>query len=439
MSATSKENWVSPTKRRCFRVREKTTCTGLSAPQRVWTQYLILAICVLATPVFAADTPPSVFILDGAALTRTRQAIRSGDDTLAPALARLRRDADRALDIAIDPVTNKAVNPPSGDKHDYLSIAPYWWPNPNTTNGLPYVRRDGIVNPERDRVSDRKRLDNLIQAVKSLAAGYFFIGGEKYAEHAAKLLRAWFLDENSRMNPNLRYAQAVPGRSQGRGAGIIETHDLPELIDSVGLLSSSLDWTKQDQAGLRRWFADYLQWLLESAEGKAEAKALNNHGSWYDVQVAAYALFVGRDELAKRIIEDFPGKRIVGQIETDGRQPRELARTQSWHYAIFNLEAIFNASAIGDRLGIDLWNFQSTDQRGIRPALDWLLPFASGERTWTEKQLRPFQPEKLAPLLRRASQRYRAPAYEKALVKLPDLKGDERWRLLFAATAWPKK
>jgi Alginate lyase len=439
MSATSKENWVSLTKRRYFRVREKATCTGLFAPQRVLTQYLIAAICVLATPAFAADTPPSVFILDGAALGRSRQAIRSGDATLAPALARLRQDADHALEIAVDPVTNKAVNPPSADKHDYMSIAPYWWPNPNTGDGLPYIRRDGEVNPERDRLSDRKRLDNVIQTVKSLAAGYFFIGSEKYAERAAELLRMWFLDENSRMNPHLRYAQAVVGRRLGRGAGIIETHNLPELIDAAALLVSSPEWNKKDHAGLQRWFADYLRWLVESPEGKAEAKAENNHGSWYDVQVAAFALFVGRDELAKQIIGNFSNKRIARQIEADGRQPRELARTQSWHYAVFNLEAMFDAAAIGDRIGIDLWSYQSADQRGIRTALDWLLPFACGEKTWTEKQLAPFQPEKLAPLLRRAAQRYHEPPYEKALAKIPNLRRDERWRLLFADAPSPKQ
>jgi hypothetical protein len=187
----------------------------------------------------------------------------------------------------------------------------------------------------------------------------------------------WFIEAASRMNPHLRYAQGVPGQSNGRAAGIIETHNIPELIDAVGLLGSSPAWSKNDHGRLQNWFRNYLDWLIESAEGKAEAKAPNNHGSWYDVQIASYALFIGRDELAKQIIGKFVAKRIARQIEADGRQPRELARTQSWHYAIFNLEAMFNAAAIGDRMGIDLWNYQGAGPRGIRKALDWLSPFAS--------------------------------------------------------------
>lgn len=402
-------------------------------------RYLIAALCVLATPGFAHGAPPRVFILDGTALTRTKQAIRSGDAALAPALARLRRDADRALEIAIDPVTNKTTIPPSGDRHDYLSIAPYWWPNPNSIDGLPYIRRDGVVNPERDRVSDRQRLDRMIQSVKSLAAAYFFIGHERYADQAARLLRAWFIEKPSRMNPHLRYAQAVPGRNNGRAAGIIETHDLPELIDAVGLLGGSPAWDKSAHGRLQDWFKTYLDWLIDSAEGKTEAKARNNHGSWYDVQIASYALFVGRDELAKQILGNFAAKRIASQIEADGRQPLELARTQSWHYAVFNLEAMIDAAAIGERIGIDLWDVPGAGQGGIRKALDWLSPFAAGEKLWTEKQLTPVQPEKLAPLLRRAAQRYHEPAYERTLAKLPNLRRDARWRLLFADAASPKQ
>ncbi len=373
-----------------------------------------------------------VFILDSAALILAKQTIHSGDISLAPALARLRRDADRALENPIDPVANKTFSPPSGDKHDYMSIAPYWWPNPRTSDGLPYIRRDGEVNPERDRISDRKHLDTMVQAVKTLALAYFFTDGEKYAKRATKLLRAWFIDDTTKMNPHLRFAQAVPGRNQIRGTGIIETHNLPELIDAVGLLGSSPVWSKNEHARLQNWFGDYLNWLTKSPEGKAETKAQNNHGSWYDTQIASYALFVGRDELAKRVLGNFAVKRIVRQLGIDGSQPQELARTRSWHYAIFNLAAMFNAAAIADRLGIDLWNYQSTDQRSIRKALDWLASYAAGERTWTYKQLSPIQPEKLAPLLRRATLRYREPAYEKALLKLPNLKRDERWQLLHA-------
>jgi hypothetical protein len=388
-----------------------------------------LSSVAFASILFAA-APGRLLILNLAELTEAKKRLDTNDAALLPALSRLKRDADRALGAGPFAVTHKNLTPPSGDKHDYLSIAPYWWPNPHTANGLPYVRRDGEVNPERDQTSDRKRFADLVQSVKTLALGYFFTSREIYAVHAGKLLRTWFSDDATKMNPHLRYAQAVPGRNQGRGAGIIETHNLPELLDAVGLLNESSAWKQAEQKALQEWFSKYLTWLLDSAEGKAEAKAQNNHGTWYDVQVAAFALFVGRDGVAKQILSEFSAKRIAKQIEPDGRQPHELERTQSWNYAIFNLEALVSAASLGEKLGVDLWKFQSPDKRSIRQALDWLLPFASGEKKWSDKQITAFEPEKLAPLLRQAALRWREPAYEKVITKLPKVTGDERWQVL---------
>jgi hypothetical protein len=381
---------------------------------------------------------PQVFILDSKVLKAARDRLQSNDPAILPAFKKLIREADRALANEAFSVVQKDLAPPSGDKHDYMSIAPYWWPNPNTANGLPYVHRDGEVSPERDQVSDRKRLDNMIQAVKTLSLGYFFTRREEYAAQATKLVRVWFLAPATKMNPNLRYAQAIPGRNNGRGAGIIETHDLPKLIDAVGMLADSQAWDRNSQNALQDWFATYLAWLLDSPAGRAEAKAQNNHGSWYDVQVASYALFAGKNDVARNILNEFPTKRIAKQIEPDGRQPRELERTQVWNYSLFNLEALFDAASAADKLGMDLWNYETPDKRSIRRALDWLLPFAIGAKKWSYQQISAWQPETLAPLLRRAAGHYREPAYEKAISKLPGAFTDQRWQLLYSENPFEK-
>jgi len=230
----------------------------------------------------------------------------------------------------------------------------------------------------------------------------------------------------------------VPGRNQGRGAGIIETHNLPELLDGVGLLNGSSQWRQAEQKTLQEWFGKYLTWLMESAEGKAEAKAQNNHGTWYDVQVAAFALFAGRGDVAKQVLSEFSAKRVAKQIEPDGRQRRELERTQSWNYSIFNLEAFFSAASIGEKLGIDLWKFESPDKRSIRKALDWLAPYAASERKWNYKQISDFEPTKLAPLLRQAELHLNESAYEKTISRLVKITGDERWQLLLPKLIDPK-
>ena len=182
---------------------------------------------------------------------------------------------------------------------------------------------------------------------------------------------------------------------------------------------------------MQKWFDAYLTWLLESPEGRAESKARNNHGSWYDVQTASFALFVDKKDLARKILGEFGTKRIAQQIEPDGRQPHELERTQSWNYSLFNLEALFAAASLGDNMELDLWNFETPDKRSIRKALDWLLPFAIGAKKWSYEQISSWQPEKLAPFLRRAAVRYHELSYEKAISKLSGGTGDERMQLLY--------
>jgi Alginate lyase len=392
---------------------------------------LLLNNPTLSATVFADDSRLQVFILDPVGLSMTKERTRHGDELLKPALAKLIREADRALMSAPLSVTRKDIAPPSGDKHDYMSLAPYWWPDPNAPNGLPYVRRDGKINPERDSIPDRQNLENMVNAVKTLALAYYFTAKEDYAKHATAILQVWFLDSPTKMNPNLKYAQGIPGLNVGRAAGIIESHNLPNIVDAGGLLAGSAAWSQTHQGQLQSWFAAFLSWLLESPEGRAEARAENNHGSWYDVQVASFGLFTGRRDLAHRVLSEIPSKRIARQIKPDGSQPLELARTQPWGYSLFNLQALFDAAALGDHLAIDLWNFETSDRRSIRKALDWLIPFAAGEKQWSLREESVWRPERLAPLLQRAALLYRHPNYIAALGKLAGRPIDSRERLLY--------
>ena len=79
------------------------------------------------------------------------QALAAAKAGRAPAARRaVLARADAALAGPAYSVTSKTRTPPSGDKHDYISMGPYWWPDPSRPGGEPYVRRDGEVNPERD-------------------------------------------------------------------------------------------------------------------------------------------------------------------------------------------------------------------------------------------------------------------------------------------------
>ncbi len=378
----------------------------------------ILLFCALIMPQFGyAAESPKVFLMNS---SPAKARLAAGDAVLQPALKKLIEDADKALKLSPFSVMDKKLTPPSGDKHDYMSLGPYWWPDPNKPGGKPYIRRDGESNPEsKNNDTDRPALEKMRAAVETLSLAYYFSGKEAYAEHAARLLRAWFLDAATKMNPHLNYGQAIPGRMDGRGIGIIDTRNLPAMLNAVALLEPSPSWTKDNQAGLIRWFEAYLNWLLTSKNGKDEADEHNNHGTWYDVQVAGFALFVGKAQLAKQTIEHAK-TRLAKQIEPDGRQPHELARTISFSYSTMNLIAFFELAVMGETLGVDLWRYETKDKRGLRAALDYLAPYADSQKAWPHPQIggKSYHMA-LLPLLKRGARAYGDARYQSLIEKLP--------------------
>ena len=396
---------------------------------RAWIVVAAVALSPKGVAVSPGDAP-RVFILDGKHLQRERQRVRTGDTNLAPALAQLERDATEALSAEPFSVINKAPTPPSGDKHDYMSQAPYFWPNPDTTDGLPYIRRDGERNPEINRISDHRSLDQMAETVETLALGYYLKGNEAYAEKATQLLRAWFFEPATRMNPNLQYAQAVPGVNNGRGIGIIESRALTRVVDSVGLLAGSKAWTKGDQRKIEQWFAHYLKWMQESKNGRDECAAKNNHGTYWDVQAASFALFLDKKHIARDILNTAKQKRIALQIAPDGRQPLELVRTRAWSYSVGNLSGLMLLARLGEDVGVDLWRFQTPDGRSISRALDFLAPFCFGEKKWPYQQMGGWPPQMLHPLLRQAALKLADPKYAEWAKNLPAIEPQSRNNLL---------
>lgn len=391
----------------------------------------LLFLALLTTcAALGAETPPRVFLMDGQFLQSARQRLRSGDTNLAPALAQLERDAQKALGSGPFSVTAKKLTPPSGDKHDYMSMAPYFWPDPNSSNGLPYIRRDGERNPEIGKIPDHRTMDEMAGRVETLALAYFFTGNEAYAAKAAEMLRIWFLAPDTRMNSNLKYAQSVSGLNTGRGIGLIESRSLTRVVDAIGLLESSHAWTAADDRGLKEWFTQFLQWMQESANGRAESAAKNNHGTYYDVQAVSFALFLGKTDLAVEILNTARQKRIALQIEPDGRQPLELVRTKAWSYSTGNLGGLMLLAALGDDVGVDLWHFRTPDGRSIPTALDYLVPFALGEKKWSYQQLGEWPPQALYPLIRKAALKYPDRQYKALLSKIPKVAPENRINLL---------
>ncbi|WP_251976864.1 alginate lyase family protein [Salinicola avicenniae] len=353
-----------------------------AARSRVW---LLLTLGLFAQfPALAAgDTA------NGGDLAMAKSAIVNAAEL--GASARLLLEARDALATPLDSVVDKTRLAASGDPHDYFSFAPYWWPDPDRPDGLPYERRDGEYNPAtRGDATDKQRLIDFIDTVDALAWGYRLSGDPHYADRAVAQLEHWFLDPETRMNPNLRYAQAIPGRVDGRGIGIIESRLLIDLAAAIERLTPADAMTPTTLAGLHSWYADYLDWLQRSDNGRDEADESNNHGTWYDAQVVAFARFLDRPKLAQEQLQR-ASQRLDAQFGPDGRQPLELERTRPWHYVNFNLEAW--SILLDEAAAMDLDWPEGNARERLAAAYRWVAEHAAAPENWPYDELHAFAPE----------------------------------------------
>lgn len=367
----------------------------------------------------AAKAKPHTLLLDADTLAQVREKAQAGQaGEYKAALDRLRGEADQALKTGPFSVMYKTGTPPSGDKHDYMSMAPYWWPDPSKPDGKPYLNRDGKTNPEGSTDKyDKSNFGRMTSAVNTLSLAYYFTGHEPYAEHAAKLIRTWFLDADTRMNPNMNFAQSVPGVADGRKEGVLESQSLLDLVDDVELLKGANSWSDQDAQRFRDWILQYLKWLKENKLAQDERKAANNHGTWYDAIFAGLTAATGDSSGAAAYIRDNTTKRIASQIAPDGSMPQEIKRTRSYHYPIYNLRAFSIVAILGDKVGFDLWNYQTADGRSLRKAFDFIVPYVNG-KPWPYAQIQEEKETEFARFLRVAAIKYHEKTYAEAAQKL---------------------
>ena len=355
----------------------------------------LLALLLLAVPVVRGEAT-HFLLIQPERLAELRAAYRGASaDELSPGATRLARqvmmEAEKSLTLPILTITANKNLQASGDPHDYFSTGPYWWPDPSKTNGLPYIRRDGMRNPERNKISDQPVFLKMIQAVESLSLAYGISGDEKYAEQATRLLRGFFLDPKTRMNPNLNYGQAIPGLVSGRGNGVIDTIYLIKIPDILSLIQGSPSWSAKDRKEMTDWFKTFSLWLERSKNGREEKMASNNHGIAYDLQLSGVLAAAGYEKKARSVLGSSLPRRMDAQIMADGKQPKELERTNSWDYSSFNLRNLCKAATIAQSLGIDLWNHKSRDGRGsMKLAMLYLVPFLNHPKDWKTSQILPF-------------------------------------------------
>lgn len=383
---------------------------------------IITLICYNAASVSGQSGKPAVFSLSLKALDKNKIRISNKDPEIMPAYKQLLKDADNnALKFGPVSVMEKTAIPPSGDKHDYMSLAPYHWPDSSKPGGIPYIRKDGLTNPEVRDYKDKEYMPKLCDNVFVLALAYYFSGNNAYAEHATNLLRVWFLNPETRMNPNMNFSQAIKGVSDGRGAGLIDSRHFIKVVDAIGLLQGSKSWSNEDQKGMQQWFSDFLNWMQTSKNGIDELNAPNNHGAWYDAQRLSFALFADSSDLAKKIVQS-AANRLDKQMDDKGFFPAEMARTTSLHYTCFVMDAFLNIAQMSENTGFDFWDHTTPSGKSLKKPIEILKPFLVKEKEWKGEQINEFDFEKGYGILMNAYTHFKCNDCEVAVKKLAEEK-----------------
>lgn len=303
---------------------------------------------------------------------------------------RLRRElherAQAAMETPLQSVTFHQSPAASGDPHDYYSEGPYWWPDPDNPDG-PYIRRDGEVNPERFNAHAQAK-GTLADAVNVLANAGLFLEERRYHARAAELLRVFFVDEATRMNPNLNHAQAIRNVCPGRGIGIIDTAVFLRIVHGVNLIEACGGF-EAEITGVKAWFRAYLHWMNTSKNGLEEKNHPNNHSNWWNTQAAAYSALVGDDAMLEACFARWSEQLLPSQTNDEGGFTDELTRTRSYHYSLYNLEASALLCEMAWQRGHDLWHAQSADGKGMARCVSFFKPYYINPFLWQRQEISP--------------------------------------------------
>jgi len=287
-------------------------------------------------------------------------------------------------------VTDRKKIAPSNDPRDYISLSRYWWPDPATKDGLPYIRHDGKSNPELDEY-DYRKITQLETAVTTLGMLYYLTEKERYAKRASEILKEWFLDPVTGMNPNMTYAQHIPGVPALRGTGILDARSIVYALDGAKLIEGSKYWTANDKKELQEWVRIFLYWMQNSTNGQLELKAANNHGLWYDFIRMGLSYYIDDTAQVKWIVENSLYNRLDIQQEKDGSFPHELARTLGISYTTFVIDAFYESNEIALKAGIDMWAHTTAKGRSIAKGVEFAYPYFLEPAKWPYQQISPYE------------------------------------------------
>ena len=332
----------------------------------------------------------------------------AGDPALKRRVQALEGRANSALlrgPYSVTQNTAKIPINPSHDPHDFVGIAFRAWPNPDTPDGLPWIIRDGHHNPANDL--DWTFFDPMVADAELLSLAYYITRDERYAEHAGRLLRAWFIDPDTRMNPHMKYSNIVPGTGF-RGVNLpIFMIGMYRICDAAGILEASPSWDQADADALAAYFRTLLSWLETDPDAVADGEVQQNHSTYYRAGRMAMYRYLKDTARARQAFDDYVDRFLPLQFASDGTQPLEMERANNFTYHINGLTAAYSIAQLADGMGRarNLWNHTTSDGAGLRKSTEFLLPYLLGHVEWPyfADEVFTIEPEKRALMLQRAA------------------------------------
>lgn len=293
---------------------------------------------------------------------------------------RVLKNAAIYLDAQPVTITNAVCDRSAGSIHDFYSEGDYWWPDPQNPSGS-YIRKDGLSNPA-NFTAHREALIRLSQISGALASAYLLTKDVKYAQQLAVHLQAWFVNDSTKMHPNLLYAQAIKGVATGRGIGIIDTIHLVEVAKAIEAIEGAKVLSQSDLTIIKLWFSDYLKWITTHEYGITERDNGNNHSTCWTMQLAAFASLT-KNQVVLDFCKDFYKNTLLpNQMAQDGSFPLELKRTKPYGYSLFNLDSMASICQILSTPEDNLFIFTTKDGRNLALGLQFMQPYISDKSLW---------------------------------------------------------
>lgn len=191
------------------------------------------------------------------------------------------------------------------------------------------------------------------------------------------LAHAWQLSGNEgflRAARNLLLAWATTYRTQGNP--IDEAH-LPVLVEGYALLRREIHG--DDRLVIDGW----LEAIYRGHVGKLRASRMMDNWRSHRIHIAAAIAFALEDAQGLAEVHEHFRTQVLRNIGPDGATS-DFRKRNAIHYAVYTLEPMVATALLFASAGLHEPDRDPDVARRLKAALDWLVPYARGERTHRE-------------------------------------------------------